>query len=56
MASIPTVQIQTGPDTFIIVNESDHEAFRYMEYVEPKKPIYTEPIVTTKKKSIEEVI
>lgn len=67
MSTIPTVQIQTGPDTYIIVNEADYESFKYMEYTEPKEaaPIQktkdpvdrpSEPIVTIKKKSVEEVI
>ena len=56
MSTLPTVTIQTGPDTFITVNETDYEAFKSMEYIPPKytkKPepeIILEPEVTTPKK------
>jgi hypothetical protein len=43
MAECPTVKIQTGPDTYIIVNAEDHDAFKYMEYV---KPIESAPKVS----------
>ena len=64
MATIPTVTIQTGPDTFITVNQSDYESFKAMEYtpkltkkqeakLEETKPEETQDpeIVVTKKRS-----
>ncbi len=60
MSEIPTIKVQTGPDTFIIVNTEDYEAFKFMEYA-PKiakkpEPVYTEqeksePVITTKRNS-----
>ena len=59
MATIPTVTIQTGPDTFITVNQSDYESFKGMEYTpkltkkqEAKLEETQDPeVVVTKKRS-----
>ena len=44
MSEIATVKIRTGKDTYITVNETDYDAFKFMEYVEPKK--IQEPVRT----------
>ena len=45
MSTLPTVTIQTGPDTFITVNESDYDSFKFMEYV-PKVTKKHEPVIS----------
>ena len=44
MAELATVRIKTGPDTYITVNETDYDAFKFMEYTEPKQ--MQEPVRT----------
>ena len=36
MSAIATVKIRTGLDSYITVNQSEYEDFKFMEYVEPK--------------------
>lgn len=63
MAQCNTIKIQTGVDSFIVVNEEDYESFKYMEYTPapkqeqieiPTEAIDETPTSTRRRKAIEE--
>jgi hypothetical protein len=38
MPECATKRIQTGPDSYIVINETDYEDFKFMEYT-PKEQV-----------------
>lgn len=60
MSAIATIKIKTGPDTYVTVNESDYEDFKFMEYVEPivetVKEVIAEPVQEIIQEPVQEVI